>query len=928
MYMNKLKKIIFGEGVEEISSVYMVDSCTSLTTIQLPGTLRLIDKPSVFAGAPALTQITLPEGLQFGENAVNMFKDCTSLQSITLPASVTKIPSRMFSGCTNLQSVRANGTITEVGNYAFYDSDNDAGCELLTEIPDLSQVTSMGTSAFRSCKGLRDVSVNLSSLTEIPAYAFTYTSANITAFSENLQSIGKWALIYCSVAGNSDDGMTFTFPETLTFIDTYAFYAGNLPEMVVLPDTITQVAANAFSDVSGIREFWIGSGVTVINEGTFVAEGIQKITVNNSKDALTTPENFPQGVEIEYLFASIGEVGDTISDREGAPTLQEAVNDAGEGETITIEKDVKLAETLHILSGKNVTITCKDTFTVLGDSKEKIRNLIEVEAGASVTFAGSLVLSGRYNSNSIIAAKGQVTLTGNAAVSNGRIANGYTGIIDISGANAGFTMNGGTVEKNSVNGQACGTIRVSEGASVQIQGGAIQNNKIARENNFNSSAGILLLGSSKGSMSGGTISGNSSYRGSAIMLYSSSGEGHAAFTLSGGTVSGNHWAKEEIGLSGAGAVYIEGDASFQMNGGSITGNSGEVGGGVAVADSGIYSSPYNTEFVMTGGEISGNSAVSAGGGIYSYSDGVSLMGGSITGNSAGKMGGGIYSEGNTTAYSTLYMENACITGNSAEQGGGLWLCPTGDAKVHVKNGGIIHGNTAGSVGDDVVSAPSSGENYSLTLADRVPGGGRVLWYTDGSVYMGSGGSPYPSVGSEPRYNENSQTNEVHGLTKGAALKAIIEGAALELAVSHTSLTISGNSAKYGGGVAANGGVIIGEDSDSMDIPVEKRWEHGENPEESRPDAIAVSLYNEGGVLLETMTLTAENNWKGVFAGLPVGTYTIEEAEVPGYTTEITGNSENGFVIKNTFQPLPKGSLTVTKTVEGSGGIKMRSSTLR
>ena len=100
------------------------------------------------------------------------------------------------------------------------------------------------------------------------------------------------------------------------------------------------------------------------------------------------------------------------------------------------------------------------------------------------------------------------------------------------------------------------------------------------------------------------------------------------------------------------------------------------GGGVCVVDRGLQNGGKDhTAFTMKGGSISGNSA-SAGGGIYTYSDDVTLSAGEINGNTAWNMGGGVYSEGNEyLVYSTLHIENALVVGNHAsKQGGGMWFC--------------------------------------------------------------------------------------------------------------------------------------------------------------------------------------------------------------------------------------------------------------
>ena len=62
-----------------------------------------------------------------------------------------------------------------------------------------------------------------------------------------------------------------------------------------------------------------------------------------------------------------------------------------------------------------------------------------------------------------------------------------------------------------------------------------------------------------------------------------------------------------------------------------------------------------------------------------------------------------------------------------------------------------------------------------------------------------------------------------------ALKSVLTEGAFTLGAAQTTLTISNNQAALGGGIGANGGIVIGKD-EKCQIPVEKIWDHGTNPE--------------------------------------------------------------------------------------------------
>ena len=918
-----LEKLYFDEGVEEISANMMVYGCSNLSEIDLPSTLKMISGSGAFEGATALTGIEFPKDVAFSDTITGVFEDCTSLTSVSLPASVTKIPSHMFDGCTSLTSVTALSEIESIGDGAFRNcssltgidfpgtltsigSSAFQGCASLVSVPNLSKVTKMGSGAFQSCKNLR-ASVDLSSLQSIPGHAFCYTPVKIVGLCDSLKSIGDRAFIQSNVA--------VQLPRTLETIGDYAFYYGTLPEQLSIPDSVTSVGRAAFSGVGGVRDVTIGRGLTKIPRDMFDGSTVQKITIENSRDDITGSENLPSsGVDIVYTREHIDDsVGDTVSDG-GTKTLQELVNEAPRGEktVITLKKHVKLGSTLTIPAGKMIKITSDEPHTILATKNGGVSVLVNVAEGASLELSGKVSLSGRYNKGAIISSRGAVVLSDEAVVYDGTTSGDSTGTVDVSGENASLTMTGGVIEQCELRHSYCGAVRASSGAHVVMRGGVIRNNGVvtgATNCYWLTSSGVILWGNARFDMSGGRIEGNNGYRGSAVLAYGQ-GEGEnqrAKFTMTGGQISGNRSSRLEAAYDPSGAVHIEGNAEFTMTGGKIENNvaSGKgKGGGVCVVDPGCQNSEKgNTAFIMQGGSISGNSA-SAGGGVYTYSNDVWLSAGMIEGNTAWSMGGGVYSEGNEyLGYSTLHIENACVVDNHADkQGGGMWFCPTGDAKVYVQNGGLIARNSADEAGDDLVFTGFKDAKYKLTLANRAPGGGKVSWYRDGGLFNPEG--TYAETNTEiPRFSPDGGNGEPLSFTDATpnvALKSVMSEDVYNLGRGQTSLTISGNTAERGGGIGANGGVIIGK-SENIDIPIKKVWE---NPRIPHPNKVKVNLKN-GDTVIDSITLSESNDWKGVFSNLPqrdasgaVIDYTVAEDAVEGYSSKVTGDAEHGFTVTN------------------------------
>lgn len=918
-YMKELRTLTFEEGVEEIASGSVVSGCKNLTTIHLPSSLQKLSGTGTFSGASALTDITLPEGIAITEGST--FSECTSLKSITLPASITTIPSYMFAGCSALERVTAKGTITAIGNSAFK-SDT-----ALTEIPDLSQVTSIGDRAFYGCSALKTVDlhsvttmeygafqgcdalsgeIDLSNLEEIPGHAFCY-DPNITSVitCPTLRSIGDWAFIWADIS-------TISLPETLKSIGTYTFYKASLSGTVALPDSLTQLGASAFSGCEKVEAIQIGSGLTDIPKDAFDGCKPKTITVNNRREDVHIPEI--DGVTVTYTIPSLTADNDKVSNAEGALSLQEAVDQAN-GTPVTIEKDIRLDEPVRIAAGQRVEITANanENYNLFGNKDEKPTNLFVVEEGGELSLTGALTLGGWNNTGSILVNHGKTTIDGNVVIEKSTLEGDSMGVIEDNGSSAELILENGTIQNHKIRGALSASIRVTEGASFTMNGGTIQDNIANTSSSDSSSPAVLLLGASTFTMNRGSICNNSGQCGTAVYLTASSNAAKARFTMNGGTLSNNESHLYTPNSTPTGAVFVKYSAEFVLNNGTITGNCahGGAGGGVAVMDE-LPTEEHGTAFTMNGGTISNNTASGyrcSGGGIYSCSNYVSLLGGRIENNSAYD-GGGVYSEGNTEIYTTLHIENALITGNTADQGGGLWFCPTGDAKLYMQDGAVIYGNTAASAGDDFASpevATGAGGNGGVTLPDYFPNGKVIQWFSDGFLYAPAGNRGTSGQGT--RYNAVEYAKRVTGVQnekKGLALKSVVSDGVSIPATG--SLIITGNQASHGGGgIGANGGVVIGEETSlSYSISVKKAWD---NPgyEDTQPSSVTIHLKErDTGDIVSTAELTGENGWQYTFTDLPLSPnhYTVTEQPLEGYKATYYQDADGNFIITNTYLTTP------------------------
>ena len=97
--------------------------------------------------------------------------------------------------------------------------------------------------------------------------------------------------------------------------------------------------------------------------------------------------------------------------------------------------------------------------------------------------------------------------------------------------------------------------------------------------------------------------------------------------------------------------------------------------------------------------------------------------------------------------------------------------------------------------------------------------------------------------------------------------------------------------------------------EQISVPVEKVWNDSSNQDGIRPDSVTVKLKADGVDTGKTLTLNADNLWKGSFTSLDkfkAGKeikYTVEENSTNGYTAKVEANSSSGgFTITNSHTP--------------------------
>lgn len=122
----------------------------------------------------------------------NAFSGFTNATYVVIRPQVTSIGARAFYDCQNLNISTLEGVdlnVTSIGDYAFYH------CYKLTKAPFCNKLTSIGTSAFESCKLPEIVIPN--SVTTIGSRAFTgCTSATKIIIGNGVTTIGDMAFGY------------------------------------------------------------------------------------------------------------------------------------------------------------------------------------------------------------------------------------------------------------------------------------------------------------------------------------------------------------------------------------------------------------------------------------------------------------------------------------------------------------------------------------------------------------------------------------------------------------------------------------------------------------------------------------------------------------------------------------------------------------
>lgn len=155
-----LKKVEIGTGIQLLSygAFYR---CYSLESVTIPNTVTSI-YTSAFYECERLLAVILPSSIAYIQESC--FSGCYSLGIVVLPKAVSSISKTAFNNCYGLKSITPSDSLTSIGESAFY------CCYALKDIILPSSLTSIGSGCFM-CTSLETVRIP-QGVTSIPTNSF------------------------------------------------------------------------------------------------------------------------------------------------------------------------------------------------------------------------------------------------------------------------------------------------------------------------------------------------------------------------------------------------------------------------------------------------------------------------------------------------------------------------------------------------------------------------------------------------------------------------------------------------------------------------------------------------------------------------------------------------------------------------------------